>query len=72
MRETIEVFQTNVQEVSQAEKIIALLLQHFPKSKINFDLEDCDKVLRIEGNNFMAEQIVTLVNENGFACKVME
>ena len=72
MRETIEVFQTNVQEVSQAEKIIDLLLQHFPESKINFDLEDCDKVLRIEGYNFIIPKIIKLVNETGFTCKVME
>jgi len=44
----IEVFKTNVQEISQANKIVAVLLEHFPGSRINFDMHDCDKVLRVE------------------------
>jgi len=68
----IEVFKTNVQKVSQANKLIALLRQYFPDSKINFDLKDCDKILRVEGVNFMVEKIMMLVNERGFVCKVLE
>ena len=68
----IEVFKTNVQKVSQANKLIVLLRQYFPDSKINFDLKDCDKILRIEGVNFMVEKVMMLVNERGFVCKVLE
>ena len=68
----IEVFKTNVQKVSQAKKLIDLLLQHFPNSKINFDLKDCDRVLRVEGVNFMVEKVMMLVKERGFVCKVLE
>ena len=67
----IEVFKTNVQEVSQANGLVALLLQHFPGSKINFDLHDCDKILRVEGKNFMAGKVVMIVKENGFTCTVL-
>lgn len=67
----VEVFVTNVQRVAAAEKIRALLLRNFPDSKINFDLEDCDKVLRVEGE-FHPGKIMMLVNENGFQCQVME
>ena len=68
----IEVFKTNVQELAQAKKIIDLLLEHFPGHKINFDLHDCDKILRVEGRNFMPEKIKGLVIENGFNCDVLE
>ena len=68
----IEVFKTNVQKVSQAIKLIALLRQYFPDSKINFDLKDCDRILRIEGVNFIPEKIALLVNDNGFTCMVLE
>ena len=68
----IEVFKTNIEERSQAEKLIALLLDHFPGHRINVDLHDCDKVLRIEGGNFLSARIMTLVNENGFMCSVLE
>ena len=68
----IEVFKTNIEERSQAEKLIALLLDHFPGHRINVDLHDCDKVLRIEGGNFLSARIMTLVKENGFMCSVLE
>ena len=67
----IEVFKTNVQEVSEANKMVALLLEHFPGSRINFDMHDCDKVLRVEGD-FIAVKIMALVNENGFHCTPLQ
>ena len=68
----VEVFKTNVQEFSQAQKLVALLRRHFPDSKINFDLDDCDKVLRVEGNNLRIEKVMTLVIEKGFLCTVLD
>ncbi|HEV8506042.1 MAG TPA: hypothetical protein VGQ53_11600 [Chitinophagaceae bacterium] len=68
----IEVFKTNVEETVQAKKIVDLLLEHFPDNKINFDLHDCDKILRVEGKSFCAEKIMTLVTENGFRCNILE
>lgn len=68
----IEVFKTNIEETLQAKKIVDLLLEHFPDNKINFDLHDCDKILRVEGKNFCAEKIMMLVMEKGFSCKVLE
>ena len=67
-----EVFKTNVEETIQAKKIVDMLLQRFPGNKINFDLQDCDKILRVEGKSFCAEQIMTLVIENGFSCNILE
>jgi len=68
----VEVFKTNVQEFSQAQKLLALLRRHFPGTKINFDLDDCDKVLRVEGNNLRIEKVMTLVIEKGFLCTVLD
>ena len=68
----IEVFKTNVQEFSEAQKLVALLHRHFPNSKINFDLDDCDKVLRVEGNNLRIEKVMTLVKQKGFLCAVLD
>ena len=68
----IEVFKTDVRAASQARKLVAMLVRHFPGSKINFDLQDCDKVLRVEGYNFKTEKIIVLVREKGFECKVLE
>lgn len=68
----VEVFVTNVKRVAAAKEIVALLRRNFPESKINFDLEDRDKVLRVEGEDFQPGKIVMLVNETGFHCQVME
>lgn len=34
----------------------------------NFDLEDCDKILRVESEFEIANTIMTLVNSEGFKC----
>ena len=68
----IEVFKTNVQYAGDAQNIIAILLQHFPQSRINFDLQDCDKILRVEGKDFCTEKIMMLMKEKGFHCSILE
>jgi hypothetical protein len=68
----VEVFKTNVQEFAEAQKLVALLRRHFPGTKINFDLDDCDKVLRVEGSNLRVEQVMTLVMKKGFLCTVLD
>ena len=64
----VEIFKTNVDDVLQAEKIIALLNQHFPSYMINFDLHDCDKILRVKGESILIDEIVNLVSASGFQC----
>lgn len=68
----IEVFKTNVPDEAQAEAIITELHYHFPGTKINFDLHDCDKILRLEGVNFITEKVITLVEARGFSCNILE
>jgi hypothetical protein len=68
----VEVFKTNVQEFAEAQKLVAVLRRHFPGSKINIDLDDCDKVLRVEGSNLPVEKVMTLVTEKGFVCSVLD
>ena len=43
----------------------------FPSFKINFDLSDCDKVLRVEGDNVKSLRIMILVKEYGFNCELL-
>ncbi len=52
--------------------LLCILSETYPSFKINFDLSDCDKVLRIEGDNMEAARIMTLVNEQGFTCEVLD
>ncbi|HRO43308.1 MAG TPA: hypothetical protein PL009_10780 [Flavipsychrobacter sp.] len=68
----VEVFKTNVEGVNVANEIASLLLQHFPKSRISFDLEDCDKVLRIEGHSLCTATIMQIISACGFVCTILD
>jgi hypothetical protein len=68
----IEVFKTNVQEKDRSGLLIKQLMEHFPATKINFDLEDCDKVLRVEGKDFCVNRIIELLKLNGHYCEILK
>jgi hypothetical protein len=67
----IEVFKTDVKGIRQAKKLMNLILEYCPVCRINFDLEDCDKVLRIEGKDFCANRIIELLKLNGHNCEIL-
>jgi hypothetical protein len=68
----VEVFQTNVEKEFQARIITAFLMQHFPESKVNFDLDDCDRILRIEAQRVCPLKVTDLMKEKGFHCMALE
>ena len=68
----VEIFKTNVQKKAQSKMLLCILLEAFPSFKINFDLSDCDRVLRVEGDNMEVLAIMMLVKEHGFACEILE
>lgn len=68
----VEVFKTNVQKEADTSYIIAVILTQFPDYKINFDLEDCDKILRVEGVDLEPNNIIDYVNCLGYTCVKLE
>jgi hypothetical protein len=68
----VEAFKTNVQKKAQSKMLHCMLLKAFPLFKINFDLSDCDKVLRIEGEDIVALRIKFLLQEYGFSCEILD
>ncbi len=68
----VEVFATNVEEVAKANRLVAVLQQHLPGCRINFDLEDCDRILRVEGPIFNPSQVLQLVTNDGVNCWLLE
>lgn len=68
----VEVFKTNVQRELDKNYIIAVIQRQFPDYKINFDLEDCDKILRVEGIALEPANIVDYVNCLGYICVPLE
>jgi hypothetical protein len=67
----IEIFKTNVQSDEDAANLIHLIHSSFQEVKANFDLDDCDKILRIVGSLEEINTIPILFIQNGFQCEVI-
>jgi hypothetical protein len=68
----VEVYRTNVRHKRAAKRLLSVLSAQFPMFSINFDLEDCDKILRVEGENIQPDDIAKLVAENGYQCNLLD
>lgn len=69
----IEVFKTDVQNRTQAKRILRLLQGLFSEARINFDLADCDKILRVEGvQPSCLQSIINGLNMLGFTCEILD
>ena len=67
----VEVYKTNIQTKYQCKDIIRIMLKYNPLYKINFDLKDCDRVLRIEAVSVNSKDVILLFAECGFECEVL-
>lgn len=68
----VEVFKTNVREPAESQRLIGQLLAHLPGRRINFDLSDCDRILRVEGESVCPETVARILHTAGFHCEVLE
>lgn len=67
----IFVFKTNVDSISKVKKVTPKLNKLFPNSKWNFDLEDCDNILRFECKDNIIEKVIFLMKVIGFECEAL-
>jgi hypothetical protein len=65
------IFKTNVDSAGQAEDLLEILCEFLPSAEINFDLDDCDRILRINGGDFSPLLIIRILEEQGFDCQVI-
>jgi len=68
----VEVFKTNVQQLELAEQLASIIRRRLAFCKINFDLEDCDKILRVEGEQICVETVIGILSTHGLECEVLE
>ena len=68
----VEIFKTDVQEAARAKRVIAMLGRKHPDYLVNFDIEDVDRILRIESTTaqISSVEIESLVADLGVYCKI--
>jgi hypothetical protein len=66
------VFMTSVSKPEQVSEVKPLLTGIPAIKEWNFDLEDCDKILRIVSKNLSPRYIESLLKKAGFACMELE
>lgn len=67
----VEIFKTNITDESQAGLVIQLLIEQWPQYLVNFDLEDCDHILRVESAFVENEKIITFMKWKGYVCETL-
>ena len=67
----VEVFKTNIQDAQLADFIIGELNKHLPNAIINFDLSDCDNILRIEHPENVIENVLHVFEHLGHSCEIL-
>ncbi|SEI99432.1 hypothetical protein SAMN05216327_105168 [Dyadobacter sp. SG02] len=70
----VEVFKTDVEKQSQARLLVDLICLAFTGYQASFDLEDCDKVLRIscESAGICNASVIGLLESFGYAAAVLQ
>jgi hypothetical protein len=69
----IEIFKTNVSSPDHAEMLINGIHQAFAGYKANFDLDDCDNILRIKSTtgSIRVSCLVDFLKDFGFHAEVL-
>jgi hypothetical protein len=66
------VFATSVEKPRQVSRVKPLLTAVVAINGWNFDLEDCDNILRVEADGVSPRYIEKLLNAAGFECHELE
>ena len=68
----VEIFKTNIEDPELARELILKLGSRFPGMRINFDLHDCDNILRVEGRSICVEEIIEMMSSSGYQCHLLK
>ncbi|MBV7268173.1 hypothetical protein [Winogradskyella luteola] len=70
LNNTVLVFKTSVENNKDISRLQPILNTVMTKNDFwNFDLEDCDNILRIETNHLQPESVLGLLGMHGFYCE---
>lgn len=69
---TIGVYKTNINSQEVACDLANDLKSKFAFTSVSFDLEDCDKVLRVMGLEVNTGSIIAFMNKKGYSCTSLD
>lgn len=64
----VEIFKTNVKKFKEAQQLLQHLQRKFPCIRFNFDLLDCDNILRAEGESVDVAAIIDVLAMHHYYC----
>ncbi len=69
----VEVFKTTVQDHATASILVHEIQKRIISAKVNFDLEDCDRILRVEvsQNHFNWDVIIEVIQGAGYKAELL-
>ena len=69
----VEVFKTNITRSDQAKRVIDRINATFAHCKATFDLEDCDRILRVEYHEEMIcpDDLLKMVQSLGYEAEIL-
>ncbi|MDB5121332.1 MAG: hypothetical protein JWN56_2550 [Sphingobacteriales bacterium] len=65
----IMVFKTNIQYKKDVKVVSLPLNQSALINSWNIDLDDCDKILRIESHTLDSEAVISIIQKAGYCCE---
>ena len=68
---SVEVFKTSLDSYAASSQLIKVLLVLYPEAHVNVDLDDCDKILRIEAANISVDLVSNIVMALGHECSLL-
>jgi len=68
----VEIFKTSVESEHEAAFVIRNLQSKIPNARINFDLHDCDNILRIENVYVPVPLIMQTLEGLGHSCLLLQ
>jgi hypothetical protein len=71
--QTVEVFKTNVQTDEEAKSLTHNIHQNFAGCQVNFDLDDCDRILRFQSSMGLipTDELIQFMHASGFQAEIL-
>jgi hypothetical protein len=67
----VEIFRTNIEDKNSADRVVERLSTMFPTVRFNVDLNDPEKILRMEGKFSKKHEVQQIAKSLGLICEAI-